>query len=48
MQRIANVDYTSSYFSLSGVGKTRLKRILKYKLGYLTKEELEETDLKLV
>lgn len=48
IQQIADVDYTSSYFSLSGGGKTKLKRILKYKLGFLTKDELEETDLKFV
>lgn len=48
IQQIANVDYTSNYFSLSGVGKTRLKRILKYKLGLLPKEDLEETDLRFV
>lgn len=48
IQQIADVDYKSSYFSLSGGGKTKLKRILKYKLGFLTKDELEETDLKFV
>lgn len=48
IQRIANIDYTSNYFSLSGGGKTKLKRILKYKLGFITKNELEDTDLRFI
>lgn len=48
IQKIANIDYTSNYFSLSGGGKTKLKRILKYKLGFITKIELEDTDLRFI
>lgn len=48
IQKIANIDYTSNYFSLSGGGKTKLKRILKYKLGFITKNELEDTDLRFI
>lgn len=48
IQQIADVDYTSNYFSLSGGGKAKLKRILKYKLGFLTKDDLEETDLQFI
>lgn len=45
---IKDVDYSSNYFQLSGIGKTRLRRVLKYKLGFLTRSELEEEDLKFV
>ena len=48
IQKIANIDYTSNYFSLTGGGKTKLKRILKYKLGFITKNELEDTDLRFI
>ena len=43
---ISDVDYTSEYFSLSGGGKVKLRRILKYKLGFLTDNDLIESDFK--
>ena len=43
---ISDVDYTSDYFSLSGGGKVKLRRILKYKLGFLTDADLIESDIK--
>ena len=43
---ISDVDYTSNYFSLSGGGKVKLRRILKYKLGFLKEADLVETDIK--
>lgn len=43
---ISDVDYTSEYFSLSGGGKVKLRRILKYKLGFLTDKDLIESDFK--
>lgn len=44
ISKIKNVDYSSNYFQLSGIGKTRLRRVLKYKLGFLAESELEEED----
>lgn len=43
---ISDVDYTSNYFSLSGGGKVKLRRILKYKLGFLKEADLVEADIK--
>lgn len=45
INEISNIDYSNDYFQLSGIGKTRLKRVLKYKLGFIDKEELKENDL---
>lgn len=44
IDKITNVDYTNNYFSLSGKGKSRLKRILKYKMELISKEDLQEND----
>lgn len=41
---IKDVDYDNNYFQLSGIGKTRLRRVLKYKLGFIEESELEEGD----
>lgn len=46
ISKIKDVDYGSDYFQLSGIGKTRLRRVLKCILGFLAKSELEEEDLK--
>lgn len=42
--KIKDVDYSSNYFQFSGKGKTRLRRVLKFKLGFLAESELEEDD----
>lgn len=44
IQSISDIDYTSNYFSLSGIGKTRLRRILKFKLGLIDENKLQEED----
>ena len=41
---IKDVDYENNYFQFSGKGKTRLRRILKYKMGLIEKDELEKED----
>lgn len=46
IQLISDIDYTSDYFSLSGGGKVKLRRILKYKLGFLTDKDLTDADIK--
>lgn len=46
IQSISDINYTSDYFSLSGGGKAKLRRILKYKLGFLSYENLTEADTK--
>lgn len=48
ISKIKDFDYSSNYFQLSGKGKTRLRRVLKYKLGYLAESELEEEDLNFI
>lgn len=45
IQSISDIDYTSNYFSLSGIGKTRLRRILKFKMGLIDENKLKEEDL---
>ena len=45
MNKIKDVDYSSHYFALSGGGKTKLKRILKYKLGFIKESGLQQEDL---
>lgn len=44
ISQIVNVDYSANYFSLSGKGKTRLKRVLKFKMGLLNQDQLAEDD----
>lgn len=44
IQSIYNIDYTNNYFSLSGIGKTRLRRILKFKIGLIDENQLTEDD----
>lgn len=46
--KIKDVDYCDNYFQLSGTGKTRLRRVLKYKLGFLAESELEEEDFNFI
>ena len=45
MNKIKDIDYSSHYFALSGGGKTKLKRILKYKLGFVKESGLQQEDL---
>lgn len=45
IQSISDIDYSSNYFSLSGIGKTRLRRILKFKMGLIDENQLKEEDL---
>lgn len=45
LSKIKDVAYINNYFQLSGIGKTRLRRVLKYKLGFIGKESLEQEDL---
>lgn len=45
MNKIKDIDYSSHYFALSGGGKTKLKRILKYKLGFVKESSLQQEDL---
>ena len=46
--KIKDVDYCNNYFQLSGTGKTRLRRVLKYMLGFLAESELEEEDFNFI
>lgn len=39
-----NIDYINNYFSLSEAGKTRLKRVLKFKVGLMTEADLKKED----
>lgn len=48
INKIEGLDFSNDYFQLSGVGKTRLRRILKYKLGFIGKDDLEADDLMFV
>lgn len=45
IKKIMDVNYEDDYFQYSGNGKTRLRRILKYNLGFITRTDLEEEDL---
>lgn len=45
MKKIKDVKYSSNYFALSGGGKTKLKKILKYKLGFIEESSLQQEDL---
>lgn len=44
IQKIVDIPYANDYFSLTGKGKTRLKRVMKYKLGLMEYSELHEHD----
>ena len=46
INKIKDVDYSNNYFSLSGGGKTKLRRILKFKLGLISKSDLLDSDIK--
>lgn len=48
ISKIKDVDYSANYFQLSGIGKTRLRRVLKYDLGFLAESELKEDDSKFI
>ena len=45
IKKIMDVNYEDDYFQYSGNGKTRLRRILKYNLGFIPATSLEEEDL---
>lgn len=45
IEKLVCVPYTDNYFSLSGIGKTRLKRVMKYHLQLISKDDLQEEDL---
>lgn len=45
INKIRDVNYSSHYFALSGGGKTKLRRILKFKLGLLSKDNLQKSDV---
>lgn len=45
INKIKDINYSSHYFALSGGGKTKLRRILKFKLGLISKSELQKSDL---
>lgn len=45
MNKLKDVDFYSHYFALSGGGKTRLRRILKFKLGFITESDLQDSDM---
>jgi DGQHR domain protein len=45
INKIKDVNYSSHYFALSGGGKTKLRRILKFKLGLISESELHKSDL---
>lgn len=44
ISKIKDVDFRSNYLQLSGKGKTRLRRILKYYMGFITVSDLSEDD----
>lgn len=44
INKIKDVNYSSHYFALSGGGKTRLRRILKFKLELISLSDLQESD----
>lgn len=45
IDKIRDVNFSSHYFALSGGGKTKLRRILKFKLGFITESDLQESDI---
>ncbi len=45
IEKLVCIPYTDNYFSLSGKGKTRLKRVMKYHIGLITQQELKEEDM---
>ncbi|WP_373100766.1 DNA phosphorothioation-associated DGQHR protein 1 [Bacteroides caccae] len=45
INKIKDINYSSHYFALSGGGKTKLRRILKFKLGLISESELHKSDL---
>lgn len=44
INKIKDVNYSSHYFALSGGGKTKLRRILKFKLELISLSDLQESD----
>ncbi len=44
INKIKDVNYSSHYFALSGGGKTKLRRILKFKLGLISESDLQKSD----
>lgn len=48
ISKLVNIEYTDNYFQLSGVGKTRLKRVLLHQLGLLDINKLKEDDISFI
>jgi len=44
INKIKDVNYSSHYFALSGGGKTKLRRILKFKLDLISESDLQKSD----
>lgn len=45
INKIKDINFTSHYFALSGGGKTKLRRILRFKLGFIKESDLLESDI---
>lgn len=45
IDKIKDINYSSNYFALSGGGKTKLRRILRYKLGFVNESDLKAEDI---
>lgn len=44
IRKLVDIKYNDNYFSLSGKGKSRLKRVMKYHIGLITEDDLQEED----
>lgn len=44
INKLKDINYSSNYFALSGGGKVKLRRILRYKLGFIDTSDLHEDD----
>lgn len=45
IRKLINIPYSDNYFSLSGKGKSRLKRVMKFHIGLNTENDLQEEDM---
>lgn len=43
--KLTDINYEDNYFQLSGIGKARLRRVMKYTLGLIDERELDAEDL---
>lgn len=46
IKKLIDIPYNDNYFALSGKGKTRLKRVMKFHLGLISLDYLHEDDMK--